>query len=133
MKRAFSGLAFIAFNRWRSIVVCAALVALSFLAEWHWNIPGLFACSGAILTVAGLLLSVKHSLHFHLNLPKQSIYYMLAGAGPFGRQMTAQDAKRVDDVLADEMCAVALIVIGTLLWAYGGYVMAFINPPFHGC
>jgi len=45
MKRALSGLTFIAFNRRWSICVCATLVALSGLAEWYWNIPGTFACS----------------------------------------------------------------------------------------
>jgi hypothetical protein len=127
MKRVFSGLAFIAFNRRRAIGVCASLVALSGLAEWYWNIPSMFSCSGAILTVAGLLLSVKRSMHFHLNLSKESFHHILSGAGPFGRQMTAEDEKRVDDWLADERCAVALIVIGTMIWAYGGYAMGLIR------
>lgn len=91
------------------------------------HIETLFSCSGAVITVAGLFLNIKHSLHFHLDLPKERIFNMLNGMGPLGHQMTEADEKRVDGVLADEMAGVAFMIVGTFVWAYGAFIVRVIS------
>jgi len=127
LRRCFSGLAFILFHRDRSLWFCLLFSAVSLGAELKFCIDGLFACSGAVISVAGLFLNIKHSLHFHLDLPKQSIFYMLAGMGPMGANMTKEDEERVDDVISDEIFGVAFMIIGTLVWAYGDFVVRAIS------
>ena len=85
-----AGLAFIFFDRRRSLWICSGFALLSFFAEIKLSVPGLFSSSGAIFTIAGLFLNIKHTLHFHLKLPKKNIYNMLAGAGIFGSDMTKE-------------------------------------------
>ena len=125
-RKAFSYLAILAFHRYRSLAFCLTFSAVSIFAELAYKIPGLFSCSGAIFTIAGLFLNIKHSLHFHLKIPKRSIHYILTGAATFGSPMTEADEKKVDSVLADEMFGVAFMIIGTLIWAYGSYAMPAI-------
>jgi hypothetical protein len=65
----FRALTFIFFDRWRSLAFCLLFVGTSWFVEIRWQVPSLFADSGAVVTLAGLFLNIKHSLHFHLNIP----------------------------------------------------------------
>ncbi len=125
--RLFSILSFIAFDRSRSLLFSASFVFLSFIAEWKLGWVNFFSCSGAIVTLSGLFLNIKHSLHFHLNLPKESLYYMLFDVSSWGSEPSEEDLKKVDSVLADESYGVAFMVIGTLIWAYGGFLIIAIK------
>lgn len=81
--------------------------------------PNLFTSSGAVVTLAGLFLNIKHSLHFHLEIPRISLYNLLKGAAPFGELTIPKDQDAwVDGILADEMFGVAFMLVGTLIWAY---------------
>ena len=127
LHRCFSGLAYVFFNRLRSAWFCFFVTIISLLAEIEFGVDTLFSCSGAIFTLAGLFLNIKHTLHFHLKLPKQTIFYMLAGAGILADEMTEQNEKWTNDILADEMVGVSFMIIGTLIWAYGGFFIRFIE------
>jgi hypothetical protein len=116
------------FSRSKSTVFSLLFVAFSLFAELKYGWSSFFSCSGAVVTLSGLFLNIKHSLHFHLKIPKENIHYILSGFGIFGSKATEEDLNRVDEVLSDEVFGVAFMVIGTVIWAYGNYLVAFINP-----
>jgi hypothetical protein len=122
--KLFSALAFALFDRRRSSIFCIGVVSLSVFAEMKLSVPGLFSCSGAIVSIAGLFLNIKYSLNFHLKIPKIGLYNKLAGAGVYGTATINEDQERwMNDILGDEMFGVAFMIIGTLIWAYGSYLM----------
>jgi hypothetical protein len=119
------GLAYIFFNRKRSLWLCILFVLASFGIEKYLGIANFFSCSGAVVTLAGLFLNIKYSLNFHLQLPKVNLYNKLAGAGVWGTvQVTKEQERWVDEILSDEMYGVTFMIVGTLIWAYGGYLIA---------
>jgi hypothetical protein len=83
LRRIFGAFTFIFFDRRRSLAFCLLFVAASWLVEIHCRIPSLFADSGAVVTLAGLFLNIKHSLHF-LRIP--------VDAGHQFRSMSGQDS-----------------------------------------
>lgn len=87
------------------------------------KIPSFFSCSGAIATIAGLFLNIKHSLNFHLKIPKTNLYNKLAGAGMFGTAtITKEQEEWVDNIISDEVFGVSFMIIGTIVWAYGSFL-----------
>lgn len=128
LRRIFGAFTFIFFDRRRSLAFCLLFVAASWLVEIHCRIPSLFADSGAVVTLAGLFLNIKHSLHFHLNIPRVSLFNLLRGGGPLGElTVSTEDYAWVDGILADEMLGVAFMIAGTLIWAYGGFLIAWMG------
>jgi hypothetical protein len=125
--QCFSALAFIFFNRSKSLLFCSIYVLLSLLFEIKFAWGGFFSCSGAIVTIAGLFLNIKYSLNFHLKLSKVSLYNKLAGAGVYGTSdITLDQEKWVGNIISDEMFGVSFMVIGTLIWAYGSYLIKLV-------
>lgn len=127
-QQCFDALVFLLFNRKRSLIFCIAYVVLSLMAELHLKWQGFFSCAGAIVTIAGLFLNIKYSLNFHLKITKLGLYNKLSGAGMFGTsEITPEQEAYVDSVLADEMYGVAFMLFGTLLWAYGSYIIPLLT------
>ncbi|GEM_PF-2826071 len=130
LRWVFSILAYLMFDRTRSLIFSLVFVLLSVIAEQQLGWVNFFSCSGAILTLSGLFLNIKHSLYFHLNISKISVYYMTSGAGVFGHEPSPEGMKRVDELLADEIYGTTFMVVGTLIWAYGNYLMPVIGKLF---
>ena len=122
-RRVFTGLTWIFFARTRSLFFCIGFVGLSVFADLRLGWVGIFSASGAVVSLAGLFLNIKHSLNFHLNIPMNSLYNKLAGAAVFGSQVTPDGEKWVRGVIADEVFGVAFMIVGTIIWAYGSYLM----------
>ena len=122
VKVCFCGIAYLFFDRLRALFFCCALVLLSYLLEnfLHWH--SFFSASGAVVTIAGLFLNIKHSLHFHLKLPVENIYHIFSGASGFGSEVTDENIAYAKSVMADEVFGVAFMLTGTLIWAYGSYL-----------
>ena len=120
-------LAYVFFDKRRSLLLCMLFVFASFYLERHFSVRNFFSCSGAIVSLAGLFLNIKYSLNFHLNLPKLNLYNKLSGAAVFGTShITEVQEEWVDQILLDEMYGVSFMIVGTMIWAYGGYlVVAF--------
>jgi hypothetical protein len=128
LRSSLLGLAYVFFNRKRSLWVCSIFVLASLLGEQYFRVGNLFSCSGAIVTLAGLFLNIKYSLNFHLRLPKINLYNILAGAGVFGTStITKEQEEWVNEILADEMFGVTFMIVGTLIWAYGAYLISAIK------
>lgn len=121
--KIFDAVAYIFFNRNRSFIFCVVFTAASILGELHFRIIGLFSCSGAVISLAGLFLNIKHSLNFHLKIPKISLVHKLRGAGGFGANVTPEMERWADNIIMDEIFGVAFMIVGTLVWAYGSYLM----------
>lgn len=127
-EKAFSALEYIFFNRNRSLIFCLAFSIVSFAAEIFIKIPALFSCSGAIITIAGLFLNIKHSLNFHLKIPKKNLYNKLAGAGVFGTSIVTEEKLAwVDNIITDEIYGVSFMIVGTIVWAYGQFLVNALN------
>lgn len=128
LQSALMGLAYVFFNRRRSLWLCTLFVVASFSVERFLGVASFFSCSGAVVTLAGLFLNIKYSLNFHLRLPKINLYNKLAGAGVYGTaQITKEQEQWVDEILSDEIYGVTFMIVGTLVWAYGGYLIAALQ------
>jgi hypothetical protein len=104
--------------------VCTTYALISFFVECRFHVPSFFSCSGAVISLAGLFLNIKYSLNFHLKLPPIALYNKLAGAGVYGTSnVTKENEEWVRSILADEMFGVSFMIVGTLIWAYGPYLM----------
>jgi len=126
--KAFSALEYIFFNRNRSLIFCLAFSTVSLAAEILIKVPALFSCSGAIITIAGLFLNIKYSLNFHLKIPKKNLYNKLAGAGVFGTSIvTEENLAWVDNIISDEIYGVSFMIAGTIVWAYGQFLVNALN------
>jgi hypothetical protein len=63
-----------------------------------------------------------------LNIPRVSLFNLLRGGGPLGElTVSTEDYAWVDGILADEMLGVAFMIAGTLIWAYGGFLIAWMG------
>jgi len=123
-KYIFLLIIYIFFDRKRSLIFCLTFSAASFAIEVLAKIPALFSCSGAIVTIAGLFLNIKYSLNFHLKIPKLNLYNKLAGATPFGTAIITKEQEAwVDNIISDEVFGVSFMVSGTLIWAYGSFLI----------
>jgi hypothetical protein len=121
--KLFFALAYVFFDRKKSLVFCITFSTLSLVIEMLAKIPSFFSCSGAIVTIAGLFLNIKHSLSFHLEIPKINLYNKLAGAGMFGTAtITKEQEEWVDNIISDEIFGVSFMIIGTIVWAYGSFL-----------
>lgn len=127
-RRTLTLLAQMFFNRNRSLIFCTLFILLSLWIETGLGIDNFFSCSGSLATLAGLFLNIKYSLNFHLDLPKTCLYNKLAGGGIFGTtQITREQEQWVDEIIADEMYGVIFMIAGTLIWAYGNYLVTFLH------
>lgn len=123
-KYVFLLMTYIFFDRKRSLIFCLAFSIASFTIEVLAKIPALFSCSGAIITIAGLFLNIKYSLNFHLKIPKLNLYNKLAGAGVFGTAIITKEQEAwVDNIISDEVFGVSFMVLGTIIWAYGSFLI----------
>lgn len=114
--KIFDAFAHIFFNRKKSLAFCIAFTAASVLSELHFRIAGLFSCSGAVISLAGLFLNIKHSLNFHLKIPKVNLVNKLMSAGVFGTStITPELEKWADNIIMDEIFGVAFMIVGTLV------------------
>lgn len=92
------------------------------------NHKDLFSSSGALITVAGLFLNIKHTMAFHLEIPLISKYHMKTGAFSFGTdELTDVQKKFISNILTDEKYGAAFMLMGTLIWAYGVFLVEFLK------
>lgn len=118
------------FKRKYAVIFCVIVSLFSYAAETIFNIKNLFSSSGAIFTLAGLFLNIKLTAHYHLKLPNgeplgiDSKYAMMSGEGVFGGG-ESKDIKeeKVKEVESDEIYGASLMVVGTLIWGYGSYLI----------
>ncbi|MGY2259282.1 hypothetical protein [Pseudomonas sp. SDO55104_S430] len=117
MKRLFSNIKFLLTA---SALIVLSSAAASFLTnQWHW-----FGRSGAILTIAGVLLTFRPLVRMGLTewLRTQSII-------DYGHLIPTEEETEADrqttlDGSASKL-GITLAIIGTLVWAYGDLIGGF--------
>lgn len=124
------------FNRRITTIVCVLFVLLSLVIDFARNSSGVwFSASGSLLTISGLLLSVKLNYLSALSIEGLTEEEFLAlkcnlvnGAGKFGSRFpNAESIAKLREVESDEIWGATLIIFGTLLWGYGGLIFEHIS------
>lgn len=119
------------FNSRLSIIAVVVFNIASFYAGQFFKDMNLFAASGGIMTVFGLLLMIRFTtLEKYLN--QESI--AAASTGVTGPPLSEEEAKRlkreniekakvrINKELQSELSGLALTIFGTVIWAYGTYI-----------
>lgn len=114
-----------------TLVVLIFYVGVSFFIGQRLNDMSIFSASGGVVTIFGLFSIIKFTT-VDKYLRREEIAYNSTGVtGPpvsdeeLGRVMTAnREAARVrlEKELRTEMTGVFMTVVGTVIWAYGGYI-----------
>jgi len=113
-------------NRHVVFCVCVVFALASFYCS-RWVIKegnlNLFASSGAVISLLGLLLTIKHTTIFLSSLPPEQAYRIrCSDAGVFGSPVTDANVAQVKNILSDEKFGVGLMWAGTIIWAYAAYL-----------
>ena len=115
------------FNRYVLLVFALLFSTLSLWLSSFSGHDSLFPSSGAVVTVAGLFLNIKHTLLFHLRITLQAKYDILHGGFSFGSTtFTEEQKKTIKNVISDEIFGVSFMIFGTLVWAYGHYLVEYL-------
>lgn len=116
------------FNRNYSVLLCLVVLLTSSALESLLGFKGFFSASGSILTISGLLLSIKINNIFMLDTSIESKYQAISGSFGFYTSASKEEMKKkVNDFISDEKTGICLIIIGTLIWGYGHYIPVIIN------
>ena len=119
MKRLFSNVKLLVAVSF--LFVLASAAASFWSHQWHW-----FGRSGAILTIAGLLLTFRPLVRMGLTnwLPSQST---IDGGNlvPTEEELEADHQTQIDG--SASRLGVSMAVVGTLVWAYGDLVGILLN------
>lgn len=99
-----------------AVVLVVSTVASYLTCKWHW-----FGRSGAIVTVAGVLLSVRPLVRMGLTEWVRSQSVIDGGQDPPTPEEVEEDRQTKLDATATQIGA-AMAVIGTLIWAYGDLI-----------
>jgi hypothetical protein len=121
----------LALNSRVSLVALVVFCGLSFCAGQKHHDMNLFAASGAVMTVCGLLSLIRFTtIEKYLN--QDAIASRSTGVtGPplnpaqlekIKSQNVATARARLTAELKSELTGIALTITGTLIWAYGSYV-----------
>ena len=114
MKRLFSNVKLLVAASF--LFVLASAAASFWSHQWHW-----FGRSGAILTIAGLLLTFRPLVRMGLTNWLQSQSIIDCGhLVPIAEEIEAEHQAKIDG--SASMLGVSMAIVGTLIWAYGDLV-----------
>jgi ABC-type phosphate transport system permease subunit len=117
---------YIFFNRYISLLLSITLFVVFFILSIFVKRPDVFASSGALVTMLGLFLNIKHTMVFHLGFPLERIFHIKSGAGGFKRDFTPEGKKKTENLLKDESFGVWFMIIGTFVWAFGSLLIEIV-------
>ena len=121
-------------NSWMSVAAVILFCCASFYLGQRRSDMNWFAASGAVMTILGLFSVIRFTTiekFFHSN-------EMIArSTGMTGPPVRAQDTdrliaenqararKQLESELGSELKGIALTIVGTVIWAYGGFIPVF--------
>lgn len=120
-----------ALNSWFSVVFVVACCMISFYFGQLRDDMNLFAASGAVMTVFGLLSIIRFTT-IEKYLSQEAI--VAASTGVTGPPLSAEESARVQrenqerarirlkQELHSELKGISFTITGTLIWAYGAYI-----------
>lgn len=111
-------------NIWLLVTIAILAVTISILAscmtcKWHW-----FGRSGAILTMSGVLLSIRPLVRMGLKEWIRSLSTINGGNFLATTAEIKDEMQSKQDAVAFQLGAV-MILLGTLIWAYGDLIGGF--------
>ena len=115
-------------NRRLLLCICTILSLISLYISTYYlkeHDLTLFASSGAVMTIAGLFLTIKRTLVILWIIPFERATNVIkygGGAASLASKNTPEDYEKAKDVIGDEKYGVMLIIMGTLIWAYSAYL-----------
>ena len=107
------------FDRWMLLLFCIIYCSVSYILNPVFDSRNLFGSSGAVVTLAGLLLNIKHGQYFHRKIDLKSKYDQFVGNGGYASAyFPVKHQLVIKNVILDEVFGCALMFLGTLIWAY---------------
>ncbi|HBQ29025.1 MAG TPA: hypothetical protein DD719_06520 [Desulfotomaculum sp.] len=107
------------------IAACSAVIAvLSFVASVCLNDVEWFQASGAIMTVGGVLLAARKIVRLELEEFMKNEKTIDGGLFEPTPEENEQSRQFDLDIRAYRW-SIGLVIVGTLIWAYGGIVLRF--------
>lgn len=114
MRRVFSSIEFLVAIS--SVIVLLSAAGSLWSNQWHW-----FGRSGAILTIAGLLLTFRPLVRLGLSeLLRSQSNKDLGGLVDTPEETEAARQVKIDGIAS--VLGVSMAIFGTLVWAYGDLV-----------
>ena len=112
-------------NRNFLLFVCVAISIISFYVSICYlkeNNLNFFASSGAIMTLLGLILTIKDTIMFlKIPLERATTIRKVGGVASFAGENTEEDHKETENLRKDQIYGIFLMVTGTIIWAYSSY------------
>lgn len=119
MRRLFSSIVFLVTAS--SLIVLVSVAVSVWLNQWHW-----FGRSGAILTIAGLLLTFRPLVRLGLaELLRSQSNKDLGNIVETPEEAEADRQAKIDGMAS--VLGVNMAVFGTLVWAYGDLVGGLLH------
>jgi len=111
-------------NRWVILISWLFFSLASFFWAVYKTDGDLFAASGAIGTTLGLLLNIKYGLLTYSSMTDKELYDHKTGVfGLSSVTLSEEQRKELRIMVSDEKIGIFLMVLGTLIWAYGSYLV----------
>lgn len=114
MKKVFSNVKFLIVSS--VLFVLGSAAASIWSQHWHW-----FGRSGAILTIAGVMLTFRPFIRMGLTEWLRSQSSIDGGNfNPTAAEIESDRQVKIDG--SASMCGIYMAIVGTLIWAYGDLV-----------
>jgi len=108
-------------------IIGISWVTISFFLEYCYKespfTQGLFSSSGAILLLLAIILNIKNT-SFNIEKRYKTSGYLAQCAAPLS---TRAKKKIFSPMILDNIFEIILMIIGTIIWAYGHLFMLFIK------
>lgn len=127
---------FLILNSWIAPYLLSTFCVISFIAAQIVGDMNLFASSGAIMSIFGLISMIKYTTVKKLLNQEQEVNSRKGITGPpltneQYKTLAASNLKiareNVAKELKSELKGIWLSIVGTLIWAYGAYIPVFLS------
>ncbi len=108
-----------------SLIIVGSLLCMSLILSIKFDNFNILASSGGFMVVIGIILAVKHELLFY----EKDIISAMHRKFPsviFGPEENDPEylrrIEKTKEIIRDEKIGLYMSIIGTLIWAYGGFL-----------
>lgn len=103
------------------VIFVIAYCGVSFYIAWALRDADVFAASGAIMTIGGVLLAARKLVRLgYRDFLKDARTIDLGSIEPTEEEIKKEAEEELD--FKAYKTSIVLLVIGTLIWAYGGFI-----------
>ena len=108
-----------------SLIMVGSLMVLSLVCSFKINNFNVFASSGGVMAIFGVILAVKHELLLYSTdiekavVRKFNVPLIAPGENSEEHEYRGNKTKLI---IRDEKIGLFMSIIGTFVWAYGGYI-----------